>query len=330
MKSLKTVVFVLLSFTVSAQVIDANWMFSVGDTAVLERVELLNELFDPGPGGVDVVWDFSSVDMDSVSTPYSIQYNSADAYGSNALSQTATFSAFNSSSPQRILYFDFNGEELLYLGDSLLYGPKRIYDIPVTQFPFPFEFDQVISEFAILDYFDNMGDLAFENDVEITRTFDGVGTLITPLDTFTNCVRMKEELIFQPLTFPRRYETYSWYYNNLSNEMALISLDYTLNKSFIDWQVDQGQVVTSTQDVSAVEPVVRYLRNGQFFAENLSGLHSVIVLDALGRQLGSDQIDFHDHTTYFALDHVAMGSGVHFLVLVNAATKEFSIHKFVP
>ncbi|MEL7249520.1 MAG: hypothetical protein AAFO03_13925 [Bacteroidota bacterium] len=330
MKSLKTVVFVLLSFTVSAQVIDANWMFSVGDTAILERVEL-NELFDPGPGGVDVVWDFSNVDMNAASTPYSIQYNNPEAYGTNALSQTATLSALNSSSPQRILYFDFNGEDLLYLGDSLLNGAKRIYDTPAIQFTFPFAFNEEISDFYILDFFDNQGNLGFENAVEITRTFDGVGTLITPLDTFANCVRIKEELIVQPLSAnPRRFETYSWYLNSLRNELARVSLEYFFNRSFIDWQADEGQVVTNTQDISKVEPVVRYLRNGQFFAENLSGQHSVTVLDALGRQLGSDLIEFNDQATYFALEQVPMGSGVHFLVFVNAATKEFFIHKFIP
>lgn len=331
MKILITLFAVVLSSAVFSQTLDDDWMFSVGDSSSIERIEI-NTLIDPGSAGIDVTWDFSTIGVNASLTDYSVHFTEADNFSANSLSPFANLATLSTDgSSSRIRYFDFADNSLLYIGDSTFTGSKRVFDPPVTQFSFPWEFDQVITSYSIVNNFDNFGELAFDTYIEVSRQFDGIGTLIISVDTFRNCIRIKEESISQPQSpTPLVYETYSWYYNKLSNEVARISIQRPLNRSFLEWQTNLNQIVTNTQVTPQEEPVVQYLGNNVFQTKDIAGLFSVTVFDISGRQIERKTVEFNQDGTHFRLDNFHQSTNMFFLLFVNIKTNDFFIHKYIP
>ncbi|MEM9919187.1 MAG: hypothetical protein AAF990_13880 [Bacteroidota bacterium] len=329
MKNQLTLLLLLITYTTFSQTIGSDWLFSVGDSSQFKKVEI-NGLFDPGAAGMDVVWDFSNVATNLPQTSETQYYRAAADFGSNSFSALTSLAALSGNS---IRYYDLVNDSLIYFGDSTLWGGKRVYEPPIVRFTFPMAFDEEINDSSQVSNFDNLGELAFDTDIEVSRKFDGIGTLITPTHSFDNCIRIKEVFTSQPRSqTPLVYETYSWYFNKLSNEMARVSIQTFLGRSSVEWQTNLNDATTTTHatNIPKKEPLIRYLKNKEFQVKNMDGLFSVTVFDLSGRQIEQQKITLHKEGSYFKLAEQHPSTEVLVALFVNVETKAFFVHKYLP
>ncbi|MEL6866816.1 MAG: hypothetical protein AAFP19_20500, partial [Bacteroidota bacterium] len=161
MRNLVILLPILFSSTLFAQTIDVNWIASPGDSSLFNSIEI-NSLLDPGPAGMDVVWDFSTLAMGAMPSSFSVQYANAADFGTNSFASISSLAAFNSGN-SRVEYLDLVDNQLQYYGDSSLFGSTRVYDPPIVLFSFPMEFDEEINNLNEFIFFDNYGEPAFES-----------------------------------------------------------------------------------------------------------------------------------------------------------------------
>ena len=331
MKNLILLLPILLSSNILAQTIDANWMFSIGDSSISKRMQQIGEVYDPGPEGIDVTWDFSTIEIDATLINYSVDYNDAQNFGINSFSPNTNFATYDSGVSPRIRYYDLANNDLLYYGDSVLNGSKIVYDIPVLQFSFPMEFNEEINTATSYVWYDNMGNFGFANTSEISRKIDGIGTLITPQDTFYNCIRVKEERIDQAQSpTPLPYTTYTWYDQKLSNEVARIYIDDFFTASNFSWQTNLNQTLTTTKNLLEEKPLVQYLKNNEFLIQQVDGLFAISIFDLSGKKIEEQSLRLNQGGSHLKLDQFYPAPNIFFILFVNTKTNDFFVHKFMP
>ncbi len=322
MKIIFFVFSILFSPLVFAQSIDADWMFAVGDSSNFSRIEINNTL-DPGPGGVNITWDFSMID-DGNALEYNVYFNKADAYGLNSFTEEANFSSFNDIGNQGIYYYIFDGDYLLTTGDSLLIGSKFTFIPPLKLFSFPLSINDTIDNFCTASLYDNDGNVFLSNDVSVNRTLDGAGTVITPFGTFENCIRVKEVYMSETILI----ETYEWYYEKLSNKIAEMLVQPSQNKTFISWQTNINDVMINTKDIANADVYISQLGGNRFLVNELEGSFSISVYDVDGRTVETKRTEIN-HGSLFALNQDYTSGQIYFMLLVNEQTGAFYNYKFV-
>lgn len=140
--------------------------------------------FDMGPGGNGVTWDLTEGIV--TSAPYTSQVFQASLGpgGSNfpgagtALSSGADAEYFLLNNSQYALYGAYQYEIVVY------------YDDPEVLCEFPMSFGSSTVDDFSSSFFSSE---AYEREGSVTCTYDGYGTLITPLGTLENVYRLKIE-----------------------------------------------------------------------------------------------------------------------------------------
>ncbi len=323
MKNLLLISSLLFSTLIIGQDIDSDWMFSLGDTSEYKRIEINNAL-DTGPGGVNIIWDFSMID-NGLATDYVIHYEESDAYGTNSLSALSSFASFNTLGNQTVSYLNLEDNELLLYGDSTLTGTKTTLLPPAVLFSFPLAFNESVESTCTNSLYDLAGNLIFSNDVEISRTFDGAGRVITPFGTFDNCVRIKE--VYQSETV--LIETYEWYYEKLSNKIVELVVQPSNNTSLLSWQNNLNEVMTNSSDLLLEEALITDLANNEFLTKHIEGEFSVSVYNSAGSNIESMSVSLQKEGSSLQLSQAYKTSNIYFMFFMNEQTGEFFNYKFM-
>ena len=134
---------------------------------------------DPNTDGAGVTWDFSSATLlmnagsvtfvDPASTPYGASYPTSDLAQEIALPGGTTYT-----------YFDLSTTQLDMLAQGVGGSEPRIYTDPKTPLVFPFAYPD-----WFIDYYSENG-----TDYSVSRAYMGYGTVILPMGTYTNVVKM--------------------------------------------------------------------------------------------------------------------------------------------
>ena len=138
-----------------------------------------------GPAGANQIWDFSAAFLYNDGNTYQTLDPATSPFA--AAFPTANYVALRTSSGSEY-YFYYNNlpDRLEAVADhvSSLSGYDIFTANPKTKLKFPFAYGESVN-----DTYDPDGGGSFS----LTITYDGYGTLITPLGTVTNAVRIKTE-----------------------------------------------------------------------------------------------------------------------------------------
>jgi len=235
---------VLFVSLVQAQpILQNNVLPQIGDSYWIASAD--TNLITHGNPGANQTWDFTDlhplgdtfrVQYKTVapdSTPYAIHYPTATV--ANEVQKDTFFYA----------YFYSNPNQLSFLGDGSLYH-KQVYSNPDTRLTFPTAFNETkLDTFAYTSDF-GQGFIFITNGYRST-TYDGYGTLITPLGSFPNAMRIKSVATYTDsvnlggvqLLNHHELTTYAWlltdqpdyltgvYYLKTTNETRIPGFDTT-------------------------------------------------------------------------------------------------------
>lgn len=173
------------------------------------------------------------------------------------------------------------------------------YIDPVDNYVFPFNYQQVH-----VDSFETVQ----EGPGLITTTYDGYGTLISPLGTFTNVVRVKNEI------YKQATNTFSTSY--LWVDVVTGFIHFSVDGNDIQW-VDQSMIATAIDEATQNDPLARVyptIGDGNYQLENLSNeTLEVTVLDISGRMVFSTSVN----TVMYAINLTKEPAGVYLVRVVN-------------
>ncbi|HRO41876.1 MAG TPA: T9SS type A sorting domain-containing protein [Flavipsychrobacter sp.] len=182
MKQLFTITALALSTAAYAQPVisNGNNMPPVGYS---DTVSIVATGANPGSGGANVTWNFSAhtpmlvgkfTVVNPANTPYASTFPSA-TFG-------IELTPFSGSSMYE--YYIISAAKWETVGGGITSSGGDDYTPnPKTMIPFPFSFNDVVT-----DVFTKQN-----GTHNLTMTYDGYGTLITPYITYNNVVRMKRE-----------------------------------------------------------------------------------------------------------------------------------------
>ena len=144
---------------------------------------------EPGTGGADQNWDFSSVDFSvGTSTTVTLTNPTATTYSNNYLAATVAEVSTDGS----ITYFLYSSTEKTLLG-TVSTGRKEIYSNTYKYAVAPFAFNTNQNDnFAYSFLYANSYPVTATGTLK--TTYDGYGTLKTTLGTFSNVIRLKSEV----------------------------------------------------------------------------------------------------------------------------------------
>ncbi|MBL7804486.1 MAG: T9SS type A sorting domain-containing protein [Saprospiraceae bacterium] len=184
----------------------------------------------PGASGADQLWDFSGLQVLSVtgpvrmvgsnSTPYAAQFPFANLAAVWAVDQDSFYR-----------YYRKENSALSLIG-LVEYGQPTLFDDPETLLSTPLAFEGAYGDyFARHNY---LPDNQLQGVAQKTAVYDGWGTLKTPLGTFSNAMRVRTETV---------YRDTSWLFAGYSiNEHVDVSYDwYVAGRPF-----PQVSILTST------------------------------------------------------------------------------------
>ncbi|MDD5571280.1 MAG: T9SS type A sorting domain-containing protein [Bacteroidales bacterium] len=159
-------------------------MMQIGDTTLMIRFDTTGKI-NEGPGGTDVIWDYSDLDsvnhyhrysLDPPSTPYGNHYPTAN-FCERSIIDASDFYG----------YAIFNSDSVTQVGAAGVSGDSTVYYEPITShYPVTYLSTQV--DTSIYTMFMHNG-LQLRIHERQTIIYDGYGTLKIPVGTFTNVVR---------------------------------------------------------------------------------------------------------------------------------------------
>lgn len=290
MKNLLTIASLGISFSALAQPIinNASNLPAVGYT---DTVSVAVSAMSPGAGGANATWNFSSLNPTAGGT-FELVNPSATPYAANFSTATHAIKLTPFSGTAVYEYWKASSAELEILGSNISSGSGTDYTPnPKTLIPFPYSYGTVHN-----DVFQTTSGGPYN----LTVTYDGYGTLITPFTTHTNVVRSKRD-------FGGSDYYYEWYITS-PILMTVASFDnntgkYTfLGKSIIN-SVDEFGAVNSKAIVSP-NPVQ------QNASIKISGTHApalgtVHITDISGRWL--QQLTLSNGAATFCRDQMPAG-----------------------
>jgi hypothetical protein len=204
MKAVIANIFILLSINAFSQVeiLSSDIQPLFGDTF---RV-ILNEFVSPGDSGENVVWDFSN--MTPINS-YRLDIKDPNNTSNGSDFPDATIVWYNQGNYS---YLNFNSNEQSINGLITASKVKMTYSNPEDLLRFPITYEK--------EYTDRWS-LSFVNGVEFARKgvtnvdADAFGTLITPVDTYKNAMRLhiKQEYYDSSMAGFFNYvnDQYMWY-----------------------------------------------------------------------------------------------------------------------
>lgn len=183
-------------YSLDAQTIDTTFFPEPGVVIENKSSPINNEFLHPIPSsGDDQVWDYSQVwNISEISNETSWVVPEEGEYWEQ-MDRPTILKIEKSGALKRETYLSTQGDTVFLVG--IAYSSTNI----VT-----YDLGERIFMPAGLNIYEQ-----FSNPVSISYYFAGVGTLITPRDTFENVYMIREDY-FQP--------QYKWYHENLNKEVA--------------------------------------------------------------------------------------------------------------
>ncbi len=300
-----TPIFLLASALAAAQPVIQNGYYLPAPGFVAPRGAGSTTLPE-GPAGANVVWDFSTAFLYLDGNTYQVLEPAATPYAAN-FPTANNVAKRTSSGSQYYYYFNNLADRLEAVADGI--SSMGSYDIftanPKTKLKFPFAFGESVVDTYLADG---------GGSGEITVTYDGYGTLITPLGTVTDVVRIKTQMT-------GGNTNYDWY--SLSPLLRV----FTYGEGDLEWY---GLPVTSVEEQDAA-PAITVFPNPMTdlvqFQVDPAQLQNGLVLtltNAMGQQVRQDRLT---HTTT-TLQRGALASGVYFYQ-VRAAQQSVATGRIV-
>jgi len=221
MKIVATVLVVFSSYTYSlSQTIGTDWIFQYDESTKTSAVSN-DEIFPRPEEGLDKVWDFSKAEM--VGSIRNLVYADPELFEDIDSFPKANIGAESLGNSFYNDFYQKDGNDLLYLGFSMVTNNFSsfitIYSDPKTELVSPLTFGSSFQDDWRYDaYLEHV--YSGDNYGTITTSFVGIGTIITPTDTYENCFMLKteEQDAWNPPSL-----WYKFYKNNLSNLVASYS-----------------------------------------------------------------------------------------------------------
>ncbi|CAN5266025.1 hypothetical protein BH09BAC5_BH09BAC5_12860 [soil metagenome] len=203
------ILFTILSLKTFAQpvILDGSNIPVVGFSEALLNATPTSGI---GNAGANQIWDFSTLSFSpmgvlSVITPASSPIGNSFPSSNHAFSLGSTYTFFNVSTNKMEIQAYFISS--VGIGNDLTPNPETILK-------FPFNYLDTISD----TWQSVSGPLN-----NVTLTYDGYGTLMTPTHTYTNIVRVKED-------YGAGNIDYRWY--SLNPLMFLVTYNHTANQLY--------------------------------------------------------------------------------------------------
>ncbi len=222
-----------------------------------------------GSPGANQIWDFSDLSSSTPPTRYEYVTPANTPYANEFPTATlATKHDYNSGNISYTIYsyFQKGANQLLLLGAKNL-NYKEAYTDPDVQRQYPFHFNDTYQDDYTRTWIGS-GAPDYPGLLVGTRTveYDAYGTLITPLDTFQNAMRIRTTMVlFDSITFYYGHQrisyetrtTYDWVVAHQPG--PLVSISYS-NITTI-WYTPYPVEYTTTQ-VSPKIKTVNYISAG--------------------------------------------------------------------
>lgn len=179
MKRLSTLPALLVSVCVAAQPVLEYANVQLMGTSYAVHLVTDPGSSDPDLDGANVTWDFSSAALElnagtaSFVAPSTTPY--AGDYPSSNLAQAVVLPGGTNYN-----YFNLTSTQLDMLGEGIGGSDPTVYTDPKTPLQFPFSYPN-----WFIDYYAYDG-----TDYSVSRAYMGYGTVILPIGTFTNVVKM--------------------------------------------------------------------------------------------------------------------------------------------
>lgn len=167
-----------------------NVVPEVGDFIYWARAD--SSTAQPGSPGANQTWDFSDLSSSTQPTRYEYFTPANTPYANEfPMATLATKHTGNDSSHPIYSYFQKGANEFLYLGFKLPLS-LNVYTDSDMRFQYPLNYtDTYQDEFASIQTLFNIPDDPNFSEGMRTVEYDAYGTLITPLDTFPNAMRIR-------------------------------------------------------------------------------------------------------------------------------------------
>ena len=231
--------FVAALVVFSQPVLTSYINLNIGDTYRYDGYSEVTNI-EPGPGGANLIWDFSGITgeifyegnpaicVDPSTTPFADSAAVADA--------NICASPVDGIGPYQYYDNDNSSQNLIAMGFVAESGSSfSTYTNVLTAFEFPFtyndSFDDIWEQmtFNINDNYYNMRDSSF-----MTVEADAYGTITTPLNVFSNVLRVKTTTIdYSWMRFEAGGDwisigsftdiQYSWYAPNIKTPVMIIN-----------------------------------------------------------------------------------------------------------
>ena len=298
-----TTLFLLLSIlSLNAQTIDQSFFPKSGVVTENKIVGLNNVILHPPPEeGVDLVWDYSTVWNISVSNTTSwLEPELGQFWEEMDRPTILKFEGDESSSKET--YYSHQGDTLYLVGEAYSFN-SLIFSYDVGE------------RIYMIDGF-SFGD-EFNNSWFTDYIFAGVGTLITPQDTFFNAFLIKE-VDFSDVN-------YRWYHENLNREVAAYlphGVVIPSNVPGFSWMSDyQDSSLSNTEHKLKVESNLTVLRTGtgfQLINGNDAKFNADISLMAIdGKSIFRQQLDVEPGINEIEIVTKTLPTGIYNILILD-------------
>ncbi len=232
-----------VSLTQAQPILQNNVLPQIGDSYQIASAD--TNLITQGNPGANQTWNFT--DLHPLGDTFRVQYKTVAPANTPYVIHYPTANVANEIQKDTFIYAYFytSPNQLTFLGDGSL-THNQVYSNPDTRLSFPTAFNETKQDtFAYTTDF-GLGIIFITNGYR-TTTYDGYGTLVTPLGSFPNSMRIKsvatytDSIDFGGAQLLNHHEltTYAWlladqpdyltgvYYLKTTNETRIPGFDTT-------------------------------------------------------------------------------------------------------
>ena len=223
--SITSLFFVLCAIALQAQpTITKDVVFDLGATAPIQFVD---NFFQPGASGENVSWDFGSVNATGNAWTWEAKDAATTQFADSFPSANLAFPFPQGDTAENLVYYRFSNDSLQLVGaaSTNIGGTGETFYTILEEDPdliatFPFTYQSSHTDtYRGVNWVTFGGMLLNQTRTATTeRKVDGYGTLITPLGTFQNAVRVKTTEFIRdsaffviPIISTQEITRYTWY-----------------------------------------------------------------------------------------------------------------------
>ncbi len=324
-------VLVFISTQNFSQSIDFNFIPEIGDIRNVKTIQSLQAI-DPGPTGLNNIWDFSQMNLDSI-TETNYEYVESSQIDTSEIFKDSDLAVTWGEDPVNATFFQQVGSWMFLMGNRFGSSYSR-FNPPMSLFLFPMSYQEELITSGTTNFYFS-GDTIL-NYHEFERRLDGVGTLITPDGQYEDCLRVREIYrtsaipIFDNAIVTTRY---IWYYGKISNTMAIVTENSSAGSSSyrFSWQDNVNDLVSSNSNPFFDSMQLNYLSNGLFELKGEKGKHLFQVYGMDGKKYFENQAEVYtDHYLIKIAKSEMPTNELALLIVMNEETGVYRVLKFYP